>query len=289
VKALGHKPGAEATCTTAQTCTVCNAELVKALGHKPGAEATCTTAQTCTVCNAELVKALGHKPATDAAVAPTCTKTGLTEGSHCSVCDTVLKAQETVAALGHKPGAEATCETAQTCTRCDYVYEEALKHKYSETWNSDEKGHWHVCSRCAKKGSYADHSFENACDVDCSVCDYTRTIEHTLNEEWSFNEENHWHDCTVCGQKQDETAHVPGPEATATTEQVCTACGYVLAPALGEVETVAPTTEETPATTEPAAPTVDEAKGGSFPWWIPVVVVVLVGGIAVVVIKKKEN
>lgn len=38
---------------------------------------------------------------TDAAVPPTCTETGLTEGSHCSVCNTVLVAQEVVAALGH--------------------------------------------------------------------------------------------------------------------------------------------------------------------------------------------
>jgi hypothetical protein len=264
---------------------------VKELGHKPGAEATCTTAQTCTVCNTVLVKELGHKPATDAAVAPTCTKTGLTAGSHCSVCDTVLKAQETVAALGHKAGAEATCETAQTCVRCDYVYEAALKHKYSHTWNSNEKGHWHVCSRCTTKGSYADHSFENACDVDCSVCGYIRKIEHTVTEDWTSNDQNHWHDCTVCGQKQDEAAHVPGPEATATTEQVCTVCGRVLAPAQGEPETeptAAPTTEETPTTAEPTVPAVDETKGGSFPWWI-LIVIVLAGGIAVVVIKKKKN
>ena len=37
----------------------------------------------------------------DAAVAPDCENTGLTEGSHCSVCNTVLVAQEEVAALGH--------------------------------------------------------------------------------------------------------------------------------------------------------------------------------------------
>ena len=40
-------------------------------------------------------------PAVDAAVAPTCTATGLTEGSHCSVCEKVLVAQQTVPATGH--------------------------------------------------------------------------------------------------------------------------------------------------------------------------------------------
>ena len=41
-------------------------------------------------------------PVTDAAKAPTCTETGLTEGSHCSVCEKVLVAQETVPDLEHK-------------------------------------------------------------------------------------------------------------------------------------------------------------------------------------------
>ncbi len=113
--ALGHKPGAAATCTTAQTCTVCNAELAAALGHKPGAAATCTTAQTCTVCNAELAAALGHKPG----AAATCTT-----AQTCTVCNAEL-----AAALGHKPGAAATCTTAQTCTVCNAELAAALGHK----------------------------------------------------------------------------------------------------------------------------------------------------------------
>ena len=290
VAALGHKPGAEATCTTAQICTVCNTELVAALGHKPGAEATCTTAQTCTVCNTVLVAALGHTEVTDAAVKATCTKTGLTEGKHCSVCNTVLVKQEVVAALGHKAGAVATCESAQTCTRCDYVFVAALGHKYAETWTNNEKGHWHTCSQCTKKGSYAEHTFENACDTDCSVCGYTREVEHTLDETWTNDATNHWHLCIVCGQKQGEAAHEPGAEATATTDQVCTVCGYVIVAALGEPETeatAAPT--EAPTTVVPTEPAVDAAKEGAFPWWIVIGGVVVLGGVALLVVKKRED
>lgn len=42
-----------------------------------------------------------HTVVTDAAVPPTCTETGLTEGSHCSACGEVIVPQEVVSALGH--------------------------------------------------------------------------------------------------------------------------------------------------------------------------------------------
>ena len=47
------------------------------------------------------VAKLGHAEVIDEAVAPTCDNAGLTEGKHCSRCDTVLIEQVTLAALGH--------------------------------------------------------------------------------------------------------------------------------------------------------------------------------------------
>ena len=69
---------------------------------------------------------------TDAAVAATCTATGLTEGSHCEACSTVIVAQEEIPALGHDyqitETTGATCVTAgkvtYTCSRCDDTYTE---------------------------------------------------------------------------------------------------------------------------------------------------------------------
>ena len=68
-----------------------------------------------------------HTIVTDAAVAATCTETGLTAGSHCSVCGEVIVAQKEVSALGHdwsgewKTVKEATATEAgkmeTTCTR----------------------------------------------------------------------------------------------------------------------------------------------------------------------------
>ena len=72
-------------------------------------EASCTKdgekVRICPVCNkteTETIPAAGHTEVLDKAVAATCTKTGLTEGKHCSVCNAVIKAQEVVPAKGHK-------------------------------------------------------------------------------------------------------------------------------------------------------------------------------------------
>ena len=59
------------------------------------------------------VVASDHQPVVVPGVEPTCTQTGLTEGSRCAVCDNVIDAQQTIAMLPHQlvidPGIEATC------------------------------------------------------------------------------------------------------------------------------------------------------------------------------------
>ena len=69
---------------------------------------------------------LEHTVVVDAAVAPDCTNTGLTEGSHCSVCDEVLVAQQVVDALGHT-WEEATVYAPKTCTVCGVTEGDPLK------------------------------------------------------------------------------------------------------------------------------------------------------------------
>ena len=90
----------------------------------------------CTECGyteSKVTLAFGHTEVTDEAISPTCTKTGLSEGKHCSVCDEVLVAQETVDALGHTytttvtpPTMTNNGSTTYRCSVCGNTYTEII-------------------------------------------------------------------------------------------------------------------------------------------------------------------
>ena len=71
-----------------------------------------------------------HEEAIDAAVPATCTKAGLTEGKHCTLCNEVLVAQTEVPATGHSDeviaAVDPTCTAAGStegvkCSTCNEV------------------------------------------------------------------------------------------------------------------------------------------------------------------------
>ena len=97
----------------------------------------------CTRCDAKtditVIPGKGHTAVTDAAVAPSCTEPGLTEGSHCSVCDEVIKAQETVPATGHdfENGICKNCNMDEAMTiQSKHPYDNSC----DETWTIHRDG-----------------------------------------------------------------------------------------------------------------------------------------------------
>lgn len=66
-----------------------------------GGTATCQEKAVCAICQTAYGDLAAHTPEAIPGKAPTCTETGLSEGSQCSVCHTVLVVQETLPATGH--------------------------------------------------------------------------------------------------------------------------------------------------------------------------------------------
>jgi hypothetical protein len=67
----------------------------------------------------EEIPANGHMEVTLPAVAPTCTETGLTEGTKCSACGETLDAQDEIPATGHSVADNGYCETCEEKV-CDH-------------------------------------------------------------------------------------------------------------------------------------------------------------------------
>lgn len=106
-------------------------------------------------------------------------------------------------------------------------------HSYG-AWNNAGSSHTRTCTVCGAADTRA-HTYYNGCDRDCNECGATRTTSHNFRTTWSSNWEYHWHECSVCGEWSDDAKHTPGDPATEETPQLCTVCGYEVAPVLEHV------------------------------------------------------
>ena len=210
-------------------CSVCG-DKKDVAAHTPGAAATETTPQTCTICGYVIKAALGHTH----------------NFNQKNTSETYLKSAATCT---KKAVYYYSCTCGEKGTET-FESGETAPHSYSTEWSSDETNHWHKCANCDAVADKAAHRYDNACDTTCNDCGKTREITHSYSEVWSNDETNHWHECSVCHTKKDEAAHIPGAEATETTAQTCTVCGYVIKAPLGHthrptiVRRVEPTCEK---------------------------------------------
>ena len=168
-------PSISVTCTEnglteGSYCSVCEVTLiaqvaVPATGHN---YISVVTSPTCTeggytthICKCgdtyidSYVDALGHNEVVDEEISPTCTKTGLTEGSHCSACGKVFVEQTAIDATGHNYHAittEPTCTklgyTTNICDSCGKSYANGYVSAIGHNWGEWETNGTETIRRC---------------------------------------------------------------------------------------------------------------------------------------------
>lgn len=252
---LPHTKGAEATCTTAQICTVCKEVLVAALGHTEKTEyittdATCikegtvTVKVTCTVCSAIVSETTEKRTVphtySETVTAPTCTEAGFTTFT-CSVCGDTYKGN-TVPAKGHTEGEwreteapDCNSEGVETnyCSVCGTGFKTRVvpaqghdsgEWKITTPAKCEEWGEESLC--CTKCGAvitvrgiqpkgHGTVRDEITVQAGCETAGRLSKICNDCNEELSF---------TVIP----ETGHTPKSAASCETDSVCASCGTLL-------------------------------------------------------------
>ena len=193
-------------------------------------EATCTTDGVktytceCGETKTEAVPATGHTEVVDEAVAATCTTDGKTEGKHCSVCNEVIVAQETVPATGHAYDDDKDA----TCNNCGEVRDVSCAHVWDEGVITTEATctidgvKTFTCSECGATKTEAipatghtevvDEAVAATCTTDgktegkhCSVCNEVIVAQETVPATGHVYDNDEDANCNVCGNERPVT------------------------------------------------------------------------------------
>ena len=242
-----HTPNADdGDCTTAITCSVCNAVTTEARDSHTGGTATCQEKAECIICHKKYGEIGGHSGGT-----ATCT-----QKATCSVCNQIYgevsarnhtKAAEWVikedthkqifaccGAIAIEEGAhivgEATCTEKALCTVCGKEYGELNPNKHSkeEKWVIDAGKHSKAYECCGKVTMQAEPHTGGAStctdSAKCTVCggSYGRLNpeNHTKDIKWVADGEYHTKAYECCGKA------VYAKEEHKWDGYYCTVCEY---------------------------------------------------------------
>lgn len=199
---------------------------------------------TCSICGD--VQKEAHTWDSGTVITPaTCTATG-TQKLTCTGCGATKEATIPVG-NNHKYGnwSESGSGHSRTCSICSKVDTAA------HTWNSGKvltaatctaTGTKEVtCTACSVKKTVevpkTAHTYGASTYVDdsnhthtCTLCGLATTEAHDYGSTYIHDENWHFLRCAGCGHEKEQAAHVPGPEATEDTDQICTVCNRILKP-----------------------------------------------------------
>lgn len=193
-----------------EICSSKESHIYQEVGkHEP----TCTekgyTTFRCKICGSEYnddyVAESSHTEVVDDAVEPDCTHTGLTEGSHCSVCNEILTPQTTVDPLDHSYTKEViapTCSqqgyTEYTCERCGDSYKDDFTDTTAHSFTYYVSDGNATCTKDGTKTASCDR-----CSATDTVTDFGSMLPHTcvwrIASPATENQEGvEEYYCTVC-------------------------------------------------------------------------------------------
>lgn len=184
-----------------------------------GGNATCSNRAVCEACGIEYGDLLGHNMQYFDYVPETCTTDGHLPYYYCDRCDKYF-GRETDS-LDTELNVFIIPATGHSMTKVDAV---------PASCEADGNIEYYECGYCSKL--FTDADGKNEITYDDTVI--AATGHHYLTS-WTFDSDSHWHKCAVCGSADTIVPHVSSGEATETTAETCTICGYEIAPMLGHI------------------------------------------------------
>ena len=200
---------------TVKGCTEKNEEAA----HQPEAGTpNCVSSATCQVCGYVVAKSNPdiHTKIVNVPAKPhTCTEDGIIAHYKCTGCGKLFsdKAGENEITNIVDPAAHKLTPVAEKPSTC----------------RVNGTGAYNKCEVCGKM-------FDKDTNKEITAVPVLELAAHTWDDVWHANSTGHYHECTVCGIAGDVTAHTPGAEATETTAETCTICGYIIKPATSHKE-----------------------------------------------------
>lgn len=170
--------------------------------------------------------------------------------------------------MPHIPGDEATEETPQVCTECQYwvKYPLSHEHSYDMTWETDDYNHWKSCLECGEIDAPMPHSWDEGMVIEEPT--------DTKDGQKSYT-------CLDCGYRRIVLIPMEGTQQTDPTQPTDSGDPFNPADPTDPVET---------------RPTIaPPAEKEEFPWWILAVAAgtLLVTGIVLFLIEfvrsRKHN
>ncbi|MDE6412958.1 MAG: leucine-rich repeat domain-containing protein, partial [Eubacterium sp.] len=245
IPANGHTTvtieGVDPTCTESGKtsglyCSVCNkvilpqTTLPAAHSYDEGVvtkAATCTETgiktYSCIKCaetKTETIPRKGHTAVADEAVAPTCTKTGLTKGYHCSDCNTVIVAQKVVDVTEHSYD-NGKVTKASTCTKNGTKTYTCTVCKATKTETISAKGHSYDSGKVTKAATCSATGVKT---YTCTVCKATKTETIKVTAHKAVTDKAVAATCTKAGKTAG--SHCSVCNATITAQEIVPAKGH---------------------------------------------------------------